>query len=1485
MSSHAAVLLTAALLPAAAVSQVKPLITKKIDANSRASLTHSIPAPVSKATDLGRVSSNLPMKDMLLTLQPSDTQKASLEAFLGDVQNPSSLNFHKFLSPFDFGIAYGPAQADIDTVSAWLTSQGFQVEGIAASHTWIRFSGTAATVETAFGTQMHNYQADGVKRISNSTELTIPSALAPVVSSVLSLNNFEKRSFHTPVNSVTRNSAGKLMRAATTQAQPAVSNADGTVVPAFTSQSQPEQNLLAPGDFAKIYNTSSIVANGNNGTGVSIAIVGRSDISLSDVETFRTLFKLPYNDPTFINANADPGVVVGDDEEAILDVEWSGAVAPMAQIKYVIGGSTATTDGVDISAAYIVDNKIAPIMSLSFGECEQALAPAELLFYNNLWQQASAEGISVLVSAGDNGSSACLAQNTHFATSLGFGVSGLASTPYNTAVGGTEFNDPTPDTFWTPTINADQSSAKGYVPEYVWNETCNTAAPTTTSNCYFQQAASAPAFAGSGGASTCSTHGTSPSILTGLYACTSGYAKPSWQTGLGVPADSQRDVPDVSLAAAGGHDGFLLCYNGSCQYTTNSDGSFSLTQASVIGGTSASAPSMAGILALVEQKNGQYQGLANYKLYALANAQTSTCNSSTQTDPTQSSACVFHDITEGSNTMTCTGTTAGCTVAVPGTTTYKQLSGWAATPGYDLATGLGTINAANLVSAWGNISQTATTTSLTLSSTTITHGSPVIVASTVTPASGTGTPSGSLLLVATGTTSTPGPVLASALTAGALNASVSSLPGGTYALTAQYGGDAAFTASTSSAVNVTIAPESSAMTVATLVKSRFFVLGRQPIVSGTSVGLDANWFISIGMAGKSGAGIPTGSVNITQGTSVIGSFPLDKTGAIYITCGPYTSCDYPIGTYTFTATYSGDSSFSAITQTFPFAITKGTANYSVSADRQIVTTGTPVTATVYIGYDPAVLPTGTVSLYRDDTKAVLGTGTINASGNAVITFNAPVGSYGADASWTGDTNYTAGIASSYPDMTVTAPAGIVTTSALKVSAATSSLGKQTSFAVSITPASKDSSGAVPTGTVTLYSKEEGQISAAVPVTGSAVTLFVQWPIAGTETVYAVYSGDTKYSTSTSALSAVAVSQATPSLSLTTLAPYVAVGGRDSITAVLTSAVSSTSAQTPTGTIQFFDALNGAASTTLGTPQAINGGNGGVILSTLAPVLASGSHVITAVYSGDTNWTTATSTTSVTIVSTTANFIFTGPKGLTITAGQSGTLALSTSSILGFSTPAAITCGGTLPEGFSCGTSTITPGTAGTLAVTSTAPGTVIAAFINGHDVLPWKVPGAVTLAGLALFLMPRRRRFTSLVALLLAASFAVLNLSGCGGAGTPATSQLSITSTNTKVASGSPAVFNALVSGGSNPTGTITFSDAGTVIGTSPVTNGVALFSTSTLSVGTHAITASYAGDNNNAASKSSDTLNQTVTGTFSLTVNATAGAVIHTTTVPVTLQ
>jgi subtilase family serine protease len=361
-----------------------------------------------------------------------------------------------------------------------------------------------------------------------------------------------------------------------------------------------------------------------DGSGTTIAVVGRADIQASMVAEFRSTFGLPANDPVITVNGADPGSQSsGDVIEAYLDVEWAGAVAPAATVNFVASASTRSTDGVDLSAQYIVDNDLAPVMSTSFGQCESIMGSAENQFYNDLWMQAAAQGITSCVSSGDNGGSACDLPSSD--SGSGLAVSGLCSTPYNVAVGGTQFMDTTnPDQYWTPNNQPDSSSALSYIPEQAWNESGNE----------------------EGGSGLWSTSG----------GASNAYAKPSWQMAPGVPDDGARDVPDVSLAAAG-HNAYLI-YTGGWY---------------LVSGTSASSPSFAGIMALVVQKTGERQGNINPRLYKLADVQYGG-----------SGAPVFHDVTVGDN-------------SVPGVTGYY------CGEGYDQATGLGSVDAYALAENWYSV--------------------------------------------------------------------------------------------------------------------------------------------------------------------------------------------------------------------------------------------------------------------------------------------------------------------------------------------------------------------------------------------------------------------------------------------------------------------------------------------------------------------------------------------------------------------------------------------------------------------------------------------------------------------------------------------------------------------------------------------------------------------------------------------------------------
>jgi subtilase family serine protease len=675
------------------------LITQPVDDSKMVVLKGNV-YPLARAEfDRGAAPASLPMERMLLVLKRSPAQEAALATFLAQQLDPSSANYHQWLTPGQFGERFGASQDDIAQVTAWLQSQGFQVAGASHGRGVIEFSGDAGQVGQAFHTSIHSYVVNNQQHYANATDPSIPAALTPAVAGVLSLYNFPKHAMN--------------RYAGTFRKSPNSSKAE-PVNPQYTFPggcfgSGTECYALGPTDFATIYNITPVWNAGITGAGVTIAIVGDSNISVSDVNAFRTLFGLPSNPPTVVVTGANPGIQScndnGDECEAVIDTEWSGAVAKGAAIKLVISTTTNATFGGDLASVDIIDNNLAPIMSESFSQCEAFLGagtPTELgtnAFYNSLWQQGASQGITIIVSTGDNGSAGCdqdipatqgqpaVAQPA----TQGLAVNGVASTPFNVAVGGTDFNQITdPTNFWNSTnASGTSSSAKSYIPETTWNDSCTNLVygldfvgfstnPETNCNTAADASIIGP-IGGSGGAS-------------------SVYSKPSWQTGTGVPADGRRDMPDVSMFAGDGLSGsfYIVCEsdlnpnNAACNLTANG-----FTDFSGFGGTSVSTQTFAGVMALINQKAGR-QGNVNPALYALAAKQsTSACNSSAP-----ASTCVFYDTTVGTNSAPCEfGVSPNCT-RTDSSDTIGSLTGYNAGTGYDLTTGLGSMNVANLVNSF-----------------------------------------------------------------------------------------------------------------------------------------------------------------------------------------------------------------------------------------------------------------------------------------------------------------------------------------------------------------------------------------------------------------------------------------------------------------------------------------------------------------------------------------------------------------------------------------------------------------------------------------------------------------------------------------------------------------------------------------------------------------------------------------------------------------
>ncbi len=620
-------------------------------------------------------------------------------------------------------------------------------------------------------------------------------------------------------------------------------------------------------------------------------------------------------------------------------------------------------------------------------------------------------------------------------------MNGFASTPYNVAVGGTDFDQSaaTFANYWNaagdPTT---QSSAKSYIPEMTWNQSC---AQEGVGGCD-ANATNLEIVAGSGGQSSCTT-------LDSTSTCVGGYAKPLWQAGPGVPQDSVRDVPDVSLFASSGFNGsfYIICeadfspfgptpgYNEPCSLTD--------LHFVTLGGTSASAPAFAGMMALVDEKTNSRQGNANYALYNLAAQSGASCDASQQTSGGPTS-CIFHDITKGNNSVPCGAGTPNCGTAPAdgyGILVDPQNAtspAWTTTSGYDLATGLGSVDAFNLVNAWGSTAMAPSTTTLTnLDPATLVHGQPVNVSVTVAAQSGSGTPTGSVVLMASPASQNLS-IDTFALNNGVASGATSLLPGGTYNVTAHYSGDGIFAASDSAPVQVTVGKENSQINL-TLANEDFINGGIQYT---NTVPYGSVAFLRSDVTGAAGASCspnpeqtkvacPTGSVNFTSGGKAVdgGTYALNSLG--YAEDQNFALTLTGVGTYPLQAQYSGDASYNAsqaslnavVTQapTFIYSIQISDLtpdytgmNYTAMSGQAFHVTSTASTRSVLNA------PTGVVTIQENGATpaGTLTTTPLNGSfaggfsgltfaylaGSLATVINTP-GTYTFTSSYAGDINY------------------------------------------------------------------------------------------------------------------------------------------------------------------------------------------------------------------------------------------------------------------------------------------------------------------------------------------------------------------------------------------------------------------------------------------------------------------------------------------------
>jgi len=688
--------------------QVDPSEVTAIDSSRRIVLQGNVRPELTAARDLGPVDDALPLDHMLLQLQRSPARQAALDAYVAGLTDKSSANYHRWLTPAEFGQRFGAAQEDVDRVTAWLALHGFSVNAVLPNRMVIDFSGNAGEVREAFRTGMHAYRYGGVRHVANAADPSIPAALAGAVAGIVSLHDFAPRPMLVP-----RKALGSIGQRAHGQ---------------FTTSYYGEaEYAVTPADLATIYNLTPLFQAGWTGKGQTIAILGNSDVyRAADWTTFRSTFGLAgYTSGAFRQIHpapaargascADPGAIPGWDEEPILDAEYATAAAPGATVEVVSCASTRATNGNLIALVNLVNSAgaLPSVLSVSYGNCEAANGVAANVAIAAAYQQAAAEGISVFAAAGDGGAAFCDVGGS--VATHGIGVNAWASTPYNVAVGGTDFADTSSNTlgkYWNRSNTATGGSARSYIPEVPWDDSC--ASPViasymgfktsfgTTGFCYFDYLtmdAFQTTIAGSGGPSGCATG--APSLKFAVSGGCRGYVKPIWQTVLGNPKDNLRDLPDLALFAADGlwEHYFLYCNSNPMDWDSAPCNAKQPGTWAAGGGTSFAAPIMAGIQALVAQRWGR-QGNPNPVYYKLAAAQfnatalNATCNAAN--GAASGSSCVFHDVTQGASAVNCSGalncysnvlTTAPSTTAAA----YRSQAGW------DFATGLGSVNAANLV--------------------------------------------------------------------------------------------------------------------------------------------------------------------------------------------------------------------------------------------------------------------------------------------------------------------------------------------------------------------------------------------------------------------------------------------------------------------------------------------------------------------------------------------------------------------------------------------------------------------------------------------------------------------------------------------------------------------------------------------------------------------------------------------------------------------
>ena len=893
----------------------RALISGPIDSAKLVTLKGNTHFAAVEENDRGFVGESFNLDHMQLVMQRPPEVEQEITATLDELQRKGSATYHKWLTPEQFATRFGPAPADLERVSVWLQQQGFRVENIAPNGMIIEFSGNAGMIKRAFHTEIHKIEVDGEDHFANMTDPQIPEALAGAVRGIHALHNFMPHPMlkARPKDTIAYNSTSTYY-------------------------------AVTPPDLATIYNFNPAFQSGLTGAGQTVYVIEDTVIkNPSDIATFRSAFGLSGYSGTFTQVAPSAGMITcnpsgvnGAEGEAALDAEWAGAAAPNASIVLASCADTSTVFGGLIALENLIYTPSVPVVSISYGECEASNGAAANASYVTTYEEASMQGTSIYVSAGDEGAASCDANKT--VSTHGIAVSGFASTPYNVAVGGTDFGDQyTADlggapvtNYWSGTNTATYGSALSYIPEIPWNDSCSSFLiyndPVITSGS-FTQAYSTAGFCNS-------TIGKGYRTTSAGSGGPSAYSKqPSWQTGIpGLPTtyvaqgNNPRYLPDVSLFAANGvfNHFFLYCLSDvaeggtPCDYSAGN--STNVLNDLAAGGTSFSSPILAGVQALINQSTGMNAGNPNpnfYKMGALeyGTSGNSSCNSSLGTG--EAANCVFNDVTLGDIDVNCRGTylqnpscygstgTSGSSaqgsLSTSGTT-YNPAYG--TNTGWDYATGLGTVNVFNLISNW-NLAQTKLT--LVPSSTSGSVGQSVTLTLTITSyAASEASANGETVTFLNGTTS----IGTGTLTNGLATLTTTTLPAGTLSLTATYPGDVTFATGNSNAV--------------------FFIVKPAVTVSSDTSAISANQSVML-TANVIATPAATGMVTFTDTTTGvnIGTCNLITTASPSTCSASVTGSQLNFYNNAITATYDGNGNYSAATSTPINVAVAGGPSFSV----------------------------------------------------------------------------------------------------------------------------------------------------------------------------------------------------------------------------------------------------------------------------------------------------------------------------------------------------------------------------------------------------------------------------------------------------------------------------------------------------------------------------------------------------------------------------